>query len=317
MSDFESADLTVARRRVILDTIDRDPEEPLTNLGPPEGHEPPPREGLPGSYRMRADAHYVDTLLSRRAEAIAARPAGSTPPDSHPAVPNVPGEWRDRRESRERRTERVLMQLAEDVATIESAAGLLDAGASPMARRASADLIRAHAWRAAWLIRANTILAGTHRSQVHSSSIAALLLRVREGFAAECRVTGVALQVQAPDAQAAVMVDEPALVAGLSGALVATLGLLTPEDGTVVKVTAVTLAGELRTIDVSQDAMAVPATVAARFFDASWSDRPGGWLAAVGAATAKAVAAQHGGDATFVARDRRGGTLRLTFNRTP
>jgi hypothetical protein len=51
----------------------------------------------------------------------------------------------------------------------------------------------------------------------------------------------------------------------------------------------------------------------ARFFDLSWSDRPGGAAAAIGAAAARAVAERHGGDATFVAGAAPGSTVRLTF----
>jgi hypothetical protein len=315
VSELESADLTVARRSVLLDTIDPDPDQNFTDAVPtPGGDETPPREGLPPDYRMRADTHYVDALLTRRTDAPdRARPSAG---GRGTLDPLVPGEWRDRRESRDRRSDRVLAQLADDLATIESAAGLLGAARSPMAQRAGTDVVRAHAWRAAWLLRANAIVGGTHRSQFRARSLSSVLGQLREGFAAECRMTEFALQVHAAEYEATVTIDEPALVAGLTGAVLAMLGLAAQAEGAVVKVTAVTLTGELRTIEVSADDVVVRAHTSARFFDTSWSDRPGGWLAGLAAATAKAVAAQHGGDATFVARERRGGVLRLTLNRT-
>jgi hypothetical protein len=315
VSEFESPDLSVARRSVILDTLDQHAD--LADLPPAPGDPSPSREGLPAGYRMRAETHYVDALLSRRADALSgphARPALKEPLPLDAADP--PGEWRDRRESRERRGDRVLAQLADDVTAIEAAAGLLTADASPLARRASADLIHAHAWRAAWLIRANAILGNGHRSQFRPRPLGALLDRLRDGFAAECRMTGLAVQVHAGECHATVTVDEPALVAGLTGAVLATLGVIGQTDGAAITLTAVTLAGELRTIEVAQDDVAVPPQASARFFDASWSDRPGGWMAGLGAATAKAVAHQHGGDAVFTAREGRGSTLRLNLNRT-
>jgi hypothetical protein len=52
-----------------------------------------------------------------------------------------------------------------------------------------------------------------------------------------------------------------------------------------------------------------------RFFDLAWADRPGGWLAGLGAITARAVAQQHGGNAVFQAGDRRGSLVRITFGK--
>jgi hypothetical protein len=58
-----------------------EPPEPHESEGPvDEEHEPdeqPQREGLPSGYRMRADAHYVDQLVSRRhAEPLQLVPVG-------------------------------------------------------------------------------------------------------------------------------------------------------------------------------------------------------------------------------------------------
>jgi hypothetical protein len=64
-----------------------------------------------------------------------------------------------------------------------------------------------------------------------------------------------------------------------------------------------------------QETVVVDPGVATRFFEASWSDRPGGWAAALGALVARAVAQRHGGDALFMPREGRGSTTRLTFGR--
>jgi nitrogen-specific signal transduction histidine kinase len=54
-------------------------------------------------------------------------------------------------------------------------------------------------------------------------------------------------------------------------------------------------------------------SIASRFFDPLWSERPGGWVAGLGASAARAVAQQQGGSAVFLAGERRGTTIRLTF----
>ena len=76
------------------------------------------------------------------------------------------------------------------------------------------------------------------------------------------------------------------------------------------------LAGELRVVEVTQDEASLPAGARARFFDSTWTDRPGGWTAAIGAAVARAVAQHHGGEAALVPAGKRGTTLRLTFTRS-
>jgi hypothetical protein len=57
----------------------------------------------------------------------------------------------------------------------------------------------------------------------------------------------------------------------------------------------------------------VPPSAGARFFDAAWTDRQGGWLACLAAGVTKAVPQRHGGDAVFLAGNQRGSTIRMTF----
>src|SRR4029453_2753085 len=92
----------------------------------------PLREGLPPSYRMRADAHYVDQLTAR------------TPDVPHPAV--AP----DKRRIVE---VDIMTHVMGAIATIQSAANLASDDGSPAVRRVALDLIRAAAWRGAGQVR--------------------------------------------------------------------------------------------------------------------------------------------------------------------
>ncbi|MEO8070290.1 MAG: hypothetical protein ABI652_02735 [Acidobacteriota bacterium] len=273
------------------------------------------REGLPSSYRMRADAHYVDVLMSKRAdrrETGGQRPGQrrteAMPPQETPTPPSDSGDTRDR-------NERMLAQLMEDITTIESSAALLATETSRMARRANIDIIKAQAARASWLLRAKTMLEGTHRTHFRPRPLAFLLGQVRNGLAAECRLNGVTVNVQASDWNAIVNVDEVGLIVGLTGAALATFGIVGQGEGSVITMSAEAFNGELRAVDVSQDDVMATPILTGRFFDSTWLERPGGWTAGIGAATAKAVSQQHGGDAAFVAGERSGSTLRLTLNR--
>lgn len=317
MSDFNPADVTVGstlQSEVLAGDHGDEPE-------PPSPSQPAEREGLPSGYRMRAEDHYVDELLSRRS---AARPERARDEQGAGADPLRAGRATSREERAEaavpvdlerERHARIFEQLAEEIASIESAAALLTEPRSGLSRRVGVDLIRAQAHRAAWMLRAQALLAGTHASSLRHVLVGALLTRVRDALAAECRLAGVTLQMQAADLQATVAIDEEAVVAGITGAVVSTLGLVSGLEGAAIRVTAVALGGDLRTVEVRQDAAPVGAPFRRRCFDASWTDRPGGWVAAFAADTAHAVARLSGGDASFLARDRRGSTLRLTFSR--
>ena len=280
------------------------------------------REGLPSSYRMRADAHYVDQLAGRRApDAEAPRaPTRVSDADTHAEPRERLEKERDRTErekdTRERRADRVIAQLLQEVEAISASAALVSGTGAALAQRANIAAVRAHAHRAGWLMRAHTIVENGYRAQVRSRPLGRLLEQVREGLAAECGLTGLHLDVQAGDWNALVPMDDGAMAAGLTAAIFASVALLPDPAGATIKITASTLGAELRSLEVSQDESAIPATTSPVFFDQGWAERPGGPWAATAAACVKAVAAMHGGDAVFMPGARRGSTIRFNFNRT-
>lgn len=211
-------------------------------------------------------------------------------------------------------TESLLSKLADDLNSIESAASLLASHSLPTSRRVTVDLIRAEAWRASWLIQAGAIADRSQRDDTRLSVLGTILERVRDGFLPESRLSGVDIQVCVPDWNVSAVVDERGLMAGLTGGIIATLGFVEQAPGAVITLIASAAPGGSLGIDIAQDAVTVPADLAGRLFDSSWTDRPGGWAAMVGALTAKTIAQQHGGDAVCLVRERRGCTLRLTLD---
>ena len=116
MSDIDPSEITVVGRRPLSEKFN--PE--LADVPPVSGaHAKTEREGLPPGYRMRADAHYVDQL-SRRSERDASR--GSSSLDEGDAAPD----------GRDRRGERLLAQVSEEIASIRS---------STSCRRCSSDSV--------------------------------------------------------------------------------------------------------------------------------------------------------------------------------
>ena len=261
---------------------------------------------------MRADAHYVDLLTSRRSEP--SRESQRAGQRSQPA-----GGWDEvlgldvPAESREIQRSIPLSHLVDDLTTIQGAAAMLANDTSPLVRRVSLDLINMHAARAAWRLRAEAVLSGGHRVERRGRRLGALLAQVRDGLAPACRLTGAGLDVHATNWDAVVSVDGDVLEVGLIGAVLATLGLVRSDEWAAVRIHAVEQDGELKAIDIAQEEVRLPDGLGRRFFDPAYLDRPGGWAACLGAATARAAAKLHGGDATVITHERRGSTIRLTF----
>ncbi len=282
----------------------------IESVNPLRPDKTPEREGLPPGYRMRADAHYVEQLTGRRADRVY---ADQTLPATARDGESAQAEPRERRDARERRGDRVLAQVTEEVAALEVASGLLAGPPSSATYRVGLDLVRLHAARAGWLVGARTLLDGLPRGAPTLRPVGTLLMQVREGLASECRLGGVTLQVRAEDWNAAVLVNERDVRIGVTGAILATMALVPEGEQAAIRVTVSVAGDELEAIEVAQDSAHVPPSVGHRFFDLSWTDRPGGWTAALGAAAARALAQRDGGSATFVTGERGGGTLRLTF----
>lgn len=307
MSEFNPANVGTTGRTA----PDAMPDDPV-GAGPAGDLPRRDREGLPSTYRMRADPHYVDLLSAQSERGERPAPAWRTRRASDAAGV----EPEPRLDPQDPRGERLLTELSDGLATIASAAGLLASDPSPMARRVGVDLIQAEAWRASWMVEAHALLAGTHRPRVQPRDIGALMAQVREGFAAECRLSGLALDARVPARTTPVLADETAFVTGISGAVLWTVGSAGQVDGGTIVVSVELADGRLDGVEVSYEAASsVPVQAGGRVRGGS-AHASDAWTTSLGASAAKAAARLHGGDAAFLAGDGRGSTVRFTFGRT-
>ena len=106
---------------------------------------------------------------------------------------------------------------------------------------------------------------------------------------------------------------DSSLSVGLTGGVLAQLGLVAGAEHAVIRLRAVASRGELAALEIAQDAIALPAAQQARFFDSSWTGRPGGLVAALGAAALKAAAERLSGAVTLSGRDGRGLAIRWSW----
>jgi hypothetical protein len=202
--------------------------------------------------------------------------------------------------------------MATHVATIRSCADIgsvvmRDAG---LLNRSAFDLLKAHAWRAAQLLAAADVISATAvASSVGSASqteraLATIVDEVIDGFGPEARLGGIVLRADVREALSSSGLNHRPVMTGLIGALLATLPLVehAVRPTVTIKASGTGAAGVL--IEVIQtDAPVEPRLVKQFFQDDLSFDRPGGYAAMLGALVAKAVAEQHGGDATFEALD--------------
>jgi hypothetical protein len=274
-----------------------------TNTAFEESHEtvdfiPPAREGLPAGYRMRADRHYVDELTS---EDLRRKPSVVPPPQSVGSKPSVGSE----------RSADLFKSLSEELAAVESARRLLADKGPAIARRAAFDLIEVHTARAAWLIQATRFVESEAPQPDRRQPLGTLIDDLVEGFAPEGRLRGVTLRARVDDRAYSTRFDAHALSIGLAGAVVALLPFVDADEEPALHVDATRSTGSL-TVHIVHRSTRLDTTSAERFFDQTWTMRPGGWPAALGMLTLKRAVEHHGGNVDFEVRQGEA-RLRLIF----
>jgi len=253
--------------------------------------EPAAREGLPASYRMRAEPHYV--------EALARPPRAEAPPVSErPPVPSVA----------------VSAAIVQAVEAVNEALAALPARGRSLRERVAVELARAEALRARYLAEAVAVLQQEPLPALDLVDLAAVLGGVAAAFGPEQRLTGGAPSINVPDGPFQVFGDERLLTAAIGGLVHAMRALVDDRadpDRVIVRMgprhDTVT-----RTIEVMQTAVRVPITAHARFFDADWMGHPAGPAGATLLAAAHRIAQAQGG--TLEVRANEGGGCSLLFS---
>jgi hypothetical protein len=207
----------------------------------------------------------------------------------------------------------LIVHVSEAIATIESAAAMLADRGTPLGRQVALGLVRAEAWRADWQLRAAAILDGSHEWQFHRCAFAPLVVRACERFAVWSRLNGLDLALDVSDWSASAMLDEEAVIAAVAGAVMATAGLSEGASSLSLSVAVGRSKEDRLAVTVAGDGVTSPAGIDRHFFDVKWQERPGGWLSAIAAATVKAVAERHNGQAVLLDRVGRASALQVTF----
>ena len=254
----------------------------------------PVREGLPPTYRMRADAHYVDLIESRVTHASRPSSASVHPQESTERPP----EFADP-------TLHAGRDLAQSLATLTSCAALLSDAPSDLSRAVVGDLMKAEAWRASSLVLATRAVRKELSITRSAISVSGVLDKLTLGFQSERRVRAVALDARSAMPYGSVVVGDEQMVSGaLSWALLSSVALVTGVADACLTVSAAGDAGNRVTFAVSQPTVTPPPIWQARAFDATWTDRPGGVPALLWMLALQETAQAHGGTVRVERSDR-------------
>jgi hypothetical protein len=203
--------------------------------------------------------------------------------------------------------------LRRHMSTIQTAM-TLSTGDDPVTRQVGFDLAHSHSYRAAWMVDAQQLVDHAPVRGSGSAAVSSAIDQVRKAFAPELRLAGATLHVTFADGVGSDTVDEQMLGVGLTGAIVALLPLVDLADRPVIQIRVARLQSAT-TVEASCGNVTMPKDWARRLFDESWTDRPGGWQALLGALAVKAAAERLGGDVTLAAPSHGGVALKMRIPR--
>jgi hypothetical protein len=209
----------------------------------------PVREGLPRTFRMRADKHYVEML-----DTPAPRVGGGDPA----APADTAGAARDEApDASARAAVQAGNDLAQSLATLLASTHLLSERGAGLASTVAANLIRAEAWRATCLLRIARFLRGELLPTLKPVRTQAIVDQLLKSIEPERRLRGVTIQARTSVSDRIVSVDEDLFVTALSGLLMATIAL-SDEPSTLAVTVTVEAKGADVVFAISQDQAPAP-----------------------------------------------------------
>lgn len=244
----------------------------------------------------------VYTCDDQRARAVAEAEniRGEAPPEPAPQVLDVPASG--------------LKELQHSFSTIESCLHLLVDRDASLRDRVALDLIRTEAHRARRLVQCLNTLSAPPSLSLTAQPLRVMVDQALDAFGPERRLSGVQVRVDSGDGLHAASVDPEwfgVALAGLFGGMLA-LVQTTRTPSLDARLSTVP-SGASVMLELSQQIVTVPDWALARFFDASWTERPGGYQAAVELAAARTIIEQHRGGVELVPGERGGCRLVVTM----
>jgi ParB/RepB/Spo0J family partition protein len=190
--------------------------------------------------------------------------------------------------------ETLRQNLRRHLSTMQTAM-TLSTGDDAITKRVGLDLVQANSSRAAWMVDAQQLVDHTPARSTGTVAVATVIDQARKTLAPEFRLAGISLHVTFADGVGSDSVDEQVLGVGLTGAIVALLPVVDLVDRPVIQIRLARLQSSI-TVEISCGTVSAPKEWVRRLFDETWTERPGGWEALLGAASIKAAAERLGGE---------------------
>lgn len=187
----------------------------------------PVREGLPRTFRMRADKHYVEMLDAPPRSAAKESSGTATPPPQEEVV-----------DAAALAAVQAGRDLAQSLATLLASTNLLSDRGPGLASTVAANLIRAEAWKSTCLLRVARFLRGELVPAPKPVRAQAIVDQLLKAIEPERRLRGVTIESRISVGDRSLSVDEDLFVAALSGLLLTTIGLTEEPSAFTVTVSA-------------------------------------------------------------------------------
>jgi len=200
-----------------------------------------------------------------------------------------------------------LSELGQSFGTIESCLHLLATHEKSLRDRVVLDLVRTEVHRASRQCTSLDALARTPALALTDLSVRSALDSVLEACLPERRLGGVHVAIDVADGPHTIAGDPEWFDVGLSGAVGGMLALVQTARNPAFQIRLTgTGSGPSIMLEISQSVVTVPSWSLSRFFDATWTERPGGFQAAVELAAARKVMELHRGGVEILTGDRGG-----------
>jgi hypothetical protein len=208
-----------------------------------------------------------------------------------------------------------LAEVATHLDAIGSCLNLLPDRNRALRERVAMMLMRCEVQRAVWLAQGLSVLAEDPLVTRGPVDLVSLLRRVVDAMQPEHGLAALGVAVEEDGPVVPMRGDASLLSVALGGALVAMQVIAEGVPGATVRCTVRAESDRgLLLVEIAESAVTLPASRLARFFDIGWTERPGGYLTAIGVLAARRIAELHAGKAGVSGGERGGCTLRLEFS---
>jgi hypothetical protein len=187
-------------------------------------------------------------------------------------------------------------ELDRSLAALAACPDLFGGPVSELAKRMTANLLRAEVWRTTWLVRAAAVLRGEISVTRGRIAVETLVGRVLQSVEAERCLRSVVLRRQLTLSHSHIVGDEDLLVCALSGVLMTTMRLIEGVSTSVSVIARLNPAGEF-IFSVTQDGVSPPSAWSEPVPREPGFDRTDGF-GAVALATARRIVETHHGRLT-------------------